>query len=535
MTHIDDLRLPPPMRQLLSELIALLSLRGVEACATGGFLRDALLGFEIHDLDISVRADPLELGPELADTFGGNYFPMNADRALVRVLLPEYDFHLDLLPLTGSLEEDLRARDYTVDAMAAPLNEVAAGSVLLTDPTGGLDDLRNRTIRLVSEEALARDPLRLLRGVRLAALLDFAIQPDTSEAIRRNAGLLSEAPSLAHARPERSRRSPSHEPLRVGAPSHKGEVAPVAAERQRDELVQMLRTNRAAQALRLLDELDLLSALLPEAAAMREVEQPKEHHWDVFRHSVAAVEALDMMLSQNEPDSEPEQSLWRELWGQLEWWEGGRDYFLEQLVPNTHRCALLKLAAFLHDVGKPETKTFEESGRMRFFGHHLVGADIAVRALKRLRFSSREVAYVRNIVRAHMRPLQMAQAGAPTRKAIYRFFRDTGGAGIDTLFMSLADHLGTVGPNVELDGWRRHVALVNYIIQKRFADPTIVSPPKLVSGRDLMTEFDLPEGHLLGELLDAIRDAQGAGEVATREEAIELARRHLEGTATPAS
>ena len=501
MTHIDDLRLPPPMRELLSELIAFFSIQGVEVYATGGFLRDAVLGREVHDLDISVRADPLELGPALADTFGGNYFPMNAERGLVRVLMPSHDFHLDLLPLTGSLEEDLQTRDYTVDAMAAPLNEVASGSVLITDPTGGLEDLQNRTIRLVSQDALAKDPLRLLRGVRLAVLLDFAIEPETTEAIRRNAGLLTE----------------------------------VAAERQRDELVQMLRTNRAAAALRLLDELDLLDPLLPAAAPMREVEQPKEHHWDVLRHSLAAVEALDMMLSEDEPGSEPELSLWRELWGQLEWWEGGRDYFVEQIVPNTHRCALLKLVAFLHDVGKPETKTFEESGRMRFFGHANLGADIAVRALKRLRFSSREVAYVREIVRAHLRPLQMAQSGAPTRKAVYRFFRDTGGAGIDTLFMSLADHLGTVGPNVEFDGWRRHVALVSYIIQMQFADPTIISPPKLVSGRDLMNEFDLPEGHVLGELLVAIRDAQGAGEVSTREEAIALARRHLEGMATPTS
>ena len=118
---------------------------------------------------------------------------------------------------------------------------------------------------------------------------------------------------------------------------------------------------------------------------------------------------------------------------------------------------VIKLAAFLHDVGKPQTKTFEESGRMRFFGHHMAGAEIAKRALRRLRFSSREVNYVRDIVRAHMRPLQMAQAGAPSRKAIYKFFRDTGDAGIDTLFISLADHLGTVGPACQPRRWRRHV------------------------------------------------------------------------------
>ena len=165
MIHIDDLRLPPLMRQLLAELIALLSVRGTEAYATGGFMRDALLGVDIHDLDISVRADPLALGPDLAEMFDGHYFPLDAERGLVRVLMPEHDLHLDLLPLTGSLEDDLLARDYTIDAMAAPLNEMAAGSVRLTDPAGGLEDLRNRTVRLVSEEALSetKTPLMALR------------------------------------------------------------------------------------------------------------------------------------------------------------------------------------------------------------------------------------------------------------------------------------------------------------------------------------------------------------------------------------
>jgi len=502
MAHTDDRHLPPAMRRLLSELAALLSSCGVEAYATGGFIRDALLGVDTDDLDISVRADPMKLGLELADAFGGNCFPLDADRGHVRVLIPQYDVHLDLRPLTGSLEEDLLARDYTVDAMAAPLPKVAAGSAELTDPAGGLDDLRKRTIRLVSEGALVKDPLRLLRAVRLAVQLDFEIETATGDAIRRHATSLPE----------------------------------VAAERQRDELILMLRTDRAARALRLLDDLELLDRLLPEAAVMRDVEQPKEHTWNVFGHSLAAVEALDMMLAEAAPAPEPVASLWRELWTQLEWWDGRRDYFREQIVPNAPRGAIVKLAGFLHDVGKPQTKSFEEGGRMRFFGHANAGAGIAARAMRRLRFSSREVKLVRAMIEAHLRPLQMAQQGAPTRKAVYRFFRDTGGAGIDTLFLSLADHLGTVGPRVNLDGWRQHVALVSYVIQKRLdGGGEVVEPPKLIAGEEIMDALGVPPGPLLGELLEAVREAQATGEVTTVEEGIALARRHIEGTATPAS
>ncbi len=105
-----------------------------------------------------MTGDPLELAPELADIFNGHYFALDEERRMVRVLIPAHDLHLDLLPFEGRIEDDLMTRDFTVDAMAAPLEEVAAGSVMLIDPTGGLPDLHDRTIRLVSEEALVNDP-----------------------------------------------------------------------------------------------------------------------------------------------------------------------------------------------------------------------------------------------------------------------------------------------------------------------------------------------------------------------------------------
>jgi poly(A) polymerase len=339
------------------------------------------------------------------------------------------------------------------------------------------------------------DPLRLLRGVRLAALLDVRIETLTAEMIRRHAAL----------------------------------IEGVSAERQRDELVQILRTPRAAMGLRLMDELGLLERVLPELGQTRGVEQPKEHHWDVFGHSLAVLEALDMILDEQEPQSEPAGSLWRQLWTRLEWWTEGRDYFGREYVANTHRCSLVKLAGLLHDVGKPETKSFEEGGRMRFFGHAAAGAEIATRAMQRLRFSSRETDLVRGMIEAHMRPVQMAQQGPPSRKAVYRFFRDTGEAGIDTFFLSLADHLGTVGPRVDLDDWRQHVALVGYVLRKRLQEEgDVISPAKVIDGDDLMTELGLTPGPQLGELLEIVREAQAAGEVVTRDQAVALARRYLE-------
>jgi len=495
--QVQDYRLEAPFRAILSELAAVLAVQRVNAWATGGFLRDVLFGREVKDLDITIEADPLKLGPGIAETFGGDYFPLDAERGRVRVLLPAHDVHLDLMPLAGSMEDDLQSRDFTIDAMAAPLNELASGSIRVIDPTGGLPDLHDRIVRHVSEKALPDDPLRLLRGVRLAVLLNFAIEPKTSEAIQRHAGLL----------------------------------ARVAMERQRDELVQILRTPRGAAGLRLMDDLGLLDRVLPELAVTRGVEQPKEHYWDVFKHCLAVVEALDMMLCEDEPETEPARSLWNELWGRLDWWEGRQQYFVTEFVPNTHRCSLTKLAGLLHDIGKPETKSFD-NGRIRFRGHADAGPEIATRVMQRLRFSARETALVSGIIEAHMRPVQMAQQQAPSRKAVYRFFRDTGEAGIDTLFLSLADHLGTMGPRVRLDDWRRHVAVIDYVLRMRLEERVIVEPPKLVDGDDLMSALGIPPGPLLGELLELVREAQAAGEVTTREEAIAVARREMSGAST---
>src|SRR3989442_4985314 len=248
--QVQDYRLEAPFRAILSELAAVLAVQRVEAWATGGFLRDVLLGREVKDLDITVAANPLELGPRIADTFGGDYFPLDAERRRVRILLPDHEMHLDLMSLANSMEDDLGPPDFPIDAMAAPLNELASGSKRLIDPTAGLPDLGDRILRHVSEQALLEDPLRLLRGVRLAVLLDFAIEPQTSEAIHRHSGLVHE----------------------------------VAIERQRDELLQILRTFHAPPGLRLLHDLYLLDRTLPDFAVTRRSEQPKEHYLDGFNH-----------------------------------------------------------------------------------------------------------------------------------------------------------------------------------------------------------------------------------------------------------
>lgn len=485
----------PDLRDLIASIAAFFESRGVSAWATGGFVRDVLVYAPVYDIDITVAGDPLTLGPAVAEALGGTFFPLREERGQARILLADRGLHIDLMPLRApEIEVDLRLRDYTIDALAAPLTELSRGEAPIIDPNGGLSDLEARTVRMTGEQQLLDDPLRLLGGPRIATQLSFDIEPATAEAIRRNAGAVTTA----------------------------------AAERQRDELVRIFSTERAGAGVRLLDELGLFSVLLPEMEPARGVEQPSNHHYyDVLGHSFAAVEALDMLLSEKRPESSPEREIWEELWDGLAWCGGLREYFREEISPGATRGALLKFCALLHDIAKPLTKSIDKDGRMRFFGHSDLGAEMATRLMQRLRFPTREISLVAAMIDAHLRPLQLGQQGAPSRRAIYRFFRDTKGAGIDTLFLAMADHLGSVGPRVSVEGFRAHVALTGYILHVRFADAEVISPTRLIDGDDVMAAFGIEQSEVIGDLLEAVREAQAGGEVATKEQALALVRAKL--------
>lgn len=141
--------------------------------------------------------------------------------------------------------------------------------------------------------------------------------------------------------------------------------------------------------------------------------------------------------------------------------------------------------------------------------------------LPRLRFSVKEARLVEAMVKHHLRPGQMAQEGLPTTRAIYRYFRDTEGAGIDILFLNLADHLATRGPKLILSNWKEHVRMTEYVLSKHLEEENITRPTRLVDGHDIINMFAVSPGPRVGEVLEAVREAQASGEVTTRQEALD--------------
>lgn len=488
----------PEAVQPLRPILAAVHAAAPGAHLVGGAVRDLLLGRPPADLDFTTTGDPGAAADAIAAALGGSAFGLAAEEGQFRVVLPAGApvSAIDVSRQHGAvIAADLLRRDFTVNALAAaPTEGGDIGPVV--DATGlGLADLAAGRVRLVSEEALTADPLRLLRAARLAVELSFSLEEGTAALVRQRAGLLTAA----------------------------------APERLRDELARILATPRSAAGVRLLDELGLLDQLLPELAPGRGVTQPGAYHYgDVFQHSVETLAALDEMTAAEATTPSP--GTGRAAWLGGLFREGLAWYplrpYLAEAVGGQTRLILLKLAGLLHDVAKPETKRTEAGGRVRFFGHAELGAAKAARVCERLRFGGREGKFVARLVEEHLRPTQLSQEGPPSQRAVHRFFRDLGGAAPACLFLSLADAAAAAGPRLTPERWRAQVAFVNHLLRQAEAQAAAVRrAPRLVTGNDLMEALHLPPGPLIGQLLAAVEEAIATGEVASREEAIAWAAR----------
>jgi poly(A) polymerase len=193
----------------------------------------------------------------------------------------------------------------------------------------------------------------------------------------------------------------------------------------------------------------------------------------------------------------------------------------------------LFFAALYHDVQKPATKSIDESGRIRFFDHDVKGAEVVEQRARAFNLSNDEVERINKIIANHMRfhfftSRLEGEKQEPSRKAIYRFFRDTGEAGVDLVLLGLADLRGTQGPALSQETWIAALDVARILLENYWEKPQeIVTPPRLVDGNELMAELGIKPGRVIGQLLEVIREGQATGKIANREQAINLAREYL--------
>ncbi len=473
----------------------------------GGVVRDALLGRTagVSDLDVIVERDALAVARRVADRLGWAFYPLDEGRDVARLVFTAGTTPLicDVAAMRGGdLFLDLQARDFTVNAMA--LRWQGRGDHELIDLSSGQADIAARLLRRVTPTSLAEDPIRLLRAVRLAVQLGFTIEEQTQLQILR----ISDT-------------------VRLSSP-----------ERIRDELWKMLASATPDVAVEMMRAHGLLRPILPELADLEGVAQTPPHDSDVYAHTLRvvrhAVQVRDWLLGRAGVGDGEATATWQAALAPH------RFTLLPQMTGTTagerRHADWLVWHALWHDVGKPATRTAEALGddqvRYRFIDHENVGAAMTVRRLEWLKFSRSEVQLAETVVSAHMRPHHLNAsfgADAISRRACYRFFRDTGGvqrdnsAGIDTVLLALADYQGiyAASPPPNWADYARHMGeLVAYATAPDGFDE--VRTP-LVDGRQLMARFQLSPGPHLGDLLERLREAQAAGEIATTEEGLELA------------
>ena len=465
----------------------------------GGAVRDALLDRTTHDLDFVLPGDALAAGRRVADALKAAYYPLDEARQTARVVIVAADGTRDVLDFAvlraPDLESDLRLRDFTVNAIAIDLRQPQA----LLDPLGGAADLLARQLRACSPMAFTDDPVRILRGVRIAAEYNLRIQRPTLKEMRQAVG----------------------------------ELRRVSSERIRDELFRILEGPQPATALHALEMIGALDPVLPEMRQLKGLRQPPPHVSDAWTHTLDVLRNLGALLKVLAPTYDPD--IAASLWMGVVSLRLGR--YREQLdahlnsSPNPLRSlrGLLFMAALYHDAAKPQTQQLDEGGRLHFFNHEVVGADLVASRAHALHLSNEEIDRLKSIVRHHMRPMLLAHADeTPSPRAIYRFFRDTGEAGVDICVLSLADTLATYGPSLPSDVWERHLNVVRLLLEAWWDYPKErISPPELLKGHDLINELGLKPGKQIGELLEFIREAQIAGQVTDRESALDLARHWL--------
>lgn len=482
--------------QLLQALMRTAEKNDTRMYLVGGTVRDCLLGMVSHDLDLAVSGNVFKTAKNLQRELGGGTLVdlSGPDGEAIRVVWQGEQVDLSAFrAATQSIEEDLCLRDFTINAMAVDFLALVGDlqHPTLLDPTGGLADLQEGRVRHCPG-AFVADPVRMLRGYRLCATLGFHLEEGTKAAITRRAPL----------------------------------VINVAAERICYELKLIFDSPRTAYTLQDMAETGLLRQLLPELYRGEGVEQPEFHHLDVLEHCFLALRKIETIIA--EPD--------RFFPGHGEEIAG---YLGEERVV---RC--LKWAALMHDIGKPETKEIraDKNGRVTFYNHDEVGRELFKQFADRSKWSKADTDLVGDLIAMHMHPFHLCNVqreGDVSKRAALKLCRRAENALTGLFLLAMSDSLASRGEKKPERMEEELVSLFDTV--RKIYDENIapvLNGPRLLTGKDLIDEYNLVPGPLFSEIMDELETARVEGHVVDRNSAFNwvnefLQERNRQGGARP--
>lgn len=438
-----------------------------EIYLVGGTVRDFYMGLESTDRDIIVMdEDARDFALKLSELFQATFVPLDEENKIYRIVLPDKINYIDVTnPVGDSIEKDLMRRDLTINAIAV---NIRTGELI--DISGGVTDIMNKCINYVNELNFVDDPLRLLRVYRFQALYGFQLAPETINAVCKYSDLI-------------------HKP---------------AVERINYELLKLFGGDYAHIALENMNKTWILEEIFPFVKELKQVPPNSHHHLDLFHHSIETVKQVQVLY--NEAPDEVKEHLSRIDFGGFS------------------RLAHLKLAAFMHDIGKFSTWTIEE-GKHRFIKHDDVGSKMSVKILKDLHFSNKQIDYISSMIKYHIYPSHVMTSPQITEKIMMRYVRKMDTNSIDAIILAQADRLSARGPEITDQIVERNITSLNMLLRFYLeARETLKPLPKLLSGNDVMQILNIKPSKRLGEIMDALHEAQISGDVITKEHAIEFVK-----------
>jgi len=442
-----------------------------DAYIVGGTIRDLLCDRLPVDYDIVVLQAPKKFANELAAGTAGHVVEIGKPGLSVMRVITE-NITYDISAAAGAtIEQDLHQRDFTINAMAFHLS-----TGKLIDCMHSRRDLAQKHIRMVSKDVFSKDPVRLIRAFRLAAGLEFTIEPLTAAAIENNVVL----------------------------------ILKTAGERIREELLKLLNSTKSIDYLSQMAETGLLNVIIAELNDRSQGIQNKNRPTTVLDHGLKVYFQLEALLEQVDLVVHQQHVI-----------------VLQQHLQT--RKALLKFATLLHAVGQLTAVTLKKNGDVQLHRYAEKSADLARAACKRLRFSNFETDYVEFIIGNHTYPFQLYAAHQKSRlnpRALSRFYRLCLDRTPDLLLHAVADFNGSAGETGKNEDDFRNFA--GNLIHTYYTDfiPRAAFPP-IITGNDLTSEFNLTPSPLYKQILTLVEEERLSRDHMSRQEALSLVEKFL--------
>lgn len=436
--------------------------KGIRAYLTGGAVRDSILKRNISDYDFILDVDCHAVASEIAKITGGKYINMYNETARV-VCNNEV---IDFCSFKGKdIYEDLKKRDFTINSIAEDLTD---GKII--DINNGIDDIKNRTVKMTYKDAFTDDPLRMLRAVRISSETGFKIDKNTEDGIKKAANLIYTS----------------------------------TGERILDELYKIFECRECAEYISKLNELKLIDNIFPVMKKMKKIGKCKYHKVDAYTHSFVTLKFLE-----------------DELYNLYEEKNGDKiKIHLNQKLNGHTRLSTVKLGAFLHDIGKVDSLVIKNNC-VHFKGHDIKGLEEFDKIADVIPFSRASTQIIRAIISGHMKVLEIYKAGGPDMP-LYKFIKKFGDNSIDIFVVSLFDIMATMSflpDNGETMNYRKFILNV---IDKFYS---YKDKKKVITGNDVkeLTGFC---GEKIGDVLSAVDEGVFCGSITSSAEAYDFIKKN---------